>query len=43
MAPGDTLVLRYGVVIADGAGDPDRAAALAASAGAAVARLLGPR
>ena len=43
VAPGDTLVLRYGVVIADGAGDPDRAAALAATAGAAMAELLGPR
>ena len=43
VAPGDTLVLRYGVVIADGAGDPERAAALAATAGAAMAELLGPR
>ena len=41
MPPGDTLVLRYGVVIADGAGDPERAAALAATAGAATARAPG--
>ena len=43
VSSGDTLVLRYGVVIADGAGDPERAAALAATAGAAMAELLGPR
>ncbi|RZS68142.1 methane monooxygenase PmoA-like [Agromyces ramosus] len=43
VAPGDALVLRYGVVIADGAGDPDRAAGLAASAGAALPGLLGAR
>jgi len=40
---GGTLVLRYGVVIADGAGDPERAAALAALAGAALPELLGAR
>ena len=43
VAPGDTLVLRYGVAIADGAGDPDRASALAASAGAVLSELLGSR
>jgi hypothetical protein len=40
---GDTLVLRYGVVIADGASDPARAARLAESAGAALRGLLGER
>lgn len=41
VAAGDTLVLRYGVVIADGASDPDRAAALAEAGSAALPRLLG--
>lgn len=39
--PGDTLVLRYGVVVADGASDPDRAARLAAAASDALGRVLG--
>ena len=39
--PGATLVLRYGVVIADGAGDPDRAARLAAAGSARLGALLG--
>lgn len=40
--PGATLSLRYGVVIADGAADPDRAARLAETAGARLPALLGP-
>ncbi|MDQ0574472.1 DUF6807 domain-containing protein [Agromyces albus] len=38
--PGATLDLRYGVVIADGASDPDRAAALAAAGSARLPDLL---
>lgn len=41
VAAGETLVLRYGVVIADGASDPDRAAALAEAGSAALPALLG--
>lgn len=37
---GATLVLRYGVVIADGASDPDRAARLAAAGAARLGALL---
>ena len=40
IGPDDTLVLRYGVVIADGASDPGRAASLAATAGALLPELL---
>jgi len=40
--PDTTMVLRYGVVIADGASDPERAAHLAESGTAALADLLGP-
>ncbi|RXZ67293.1 PmoA family protein [Agromyces albus] len=40
--PGATLDLRYGVVIADGASDPDRAAALAAAGSARLPDLLSP-
>ncbi len=39
--PGATLVLRYGVVIADGVGDPDRAARLATAGSASLGALLG--
>lgn len=39
--PGATLVLRYGVVIADGASDPVRAAELAGAGSAALPALLG--
>lgn len=39
--PDATLDLRYGVVIADGASDPDRAAALAAAGSARLPTLLG--
>ena len=38
--PGETLVLRYGVVVADGASDPERAARLAAAASVALNNLL---
>ena len=38
---GDTLVLRYGVLIADGASDPERAADLAAAGAVALPALLG--
>lgn len=39
--PGATLVLRYGVVVADGASDPDRAARLAAAGADALGAVLG--
>jgi hypothetical protein len=39
--PGATMVLRYGVVVADGASDPERAARLADTGRAALAQLLG--
>ena len=39
--PGETLALRYGVVVADGASDPARAARLAAAASVALPDLLG--
>ena len=39
--PGATMVLRYGVVIADGASDPERAAGLAEAGASALGRLLG--
>jgi hypothetical protein len=39
--PGATLVLRYGVVVADGASDPERAARLADAGRRALAELLG--
>jgi len=39
--PGATLVLRYGVVVADGASDPERAARLADAAAAGLPELLG--
>lgn len=39
--PGATMALRYGVVIADGASDPDRAAKLAEAAAARLPELLG--
>ena len=39
--PGATLVLRYGVVIADGESDPERAARLADAAAAGLPELLG--
>jgi hypothetical protein len=39
--PGATMALRYGVVVADGAADPDRAARLAEQAVAALPDLLG--
>jgi hypothetical protein len=39
--PGATLVLRYGVVVADGASDPERAARLADAAAADLPELLG--
>jgi hypothetical protein len=39
--PGATM-MRYGVVIADGAGDPERAAGLAAQAAERLPGLLGP-
>ena len=35
------MVLRYGVVIADGASDPERAASLAEAGASALDRLLG--
>lgn len=38
--PGDTMVLRYGVVVADGASDPDRAARLAEAGAGALGLLL---
>jgi hypothetical protein len=41
--PGDTLVLRYGVVVADDASDPERAGRLAAAASVALPDLLGDR
>jgi hypothetical protein len=41
--PGATMELRYGVVIADGAADPARAARLADAAGARLDDLLGQR
>ena len=41
--PGRTLVLRYGLVIADGAGHPGRAAALSVAAVDALPDLLGVR
>lgn len=41
VAAGDTLVLRYGVVIADGASDPVRAGDLAAAGAAGLPDLLG--
>lgn len=40
VAAGATLVLRYGVVIADGASDPERAARLAAAGAARLSALL---
>ncbi|WP_430645245.1 PmoA family protein [Agromyces sp. GXS1127] len=40
--PGATMALRYGVVIADGASDPERAAELAARAAERLPALLGP-
>ena len=40
--PGATMRLRYGVVIADGAADPDRAARLAGAAAVKLPGLLGP-
>jgi len=40
--PDATMTLRYGVVIADGASDPDRAGALAALASERLPGLLGP-
>ncbi|MGR0321233.1 DUF6807 domain-containing protein [Agromyces sp. ZXT2-3] len=40
--PGATMALRYGVVIADGASDPERAAGLAARAAERLPALLGP-
>ena len=39
--PGDTLALRYGVIVADGASDPARAARLAAAASDALGHALG--
>jgi hypothetical protein len=39
--PGATLALRYGVVIADGESDPDRAGRLAAAAATRLPELLG--
>ncbi|WP_448809077.1 DUF6807 domain-containing protein [Agromyces bauzanensis] len=39
--PGEMMVLRYGAVIADGASDPQRAAALAGAAGARIGEMLG--
>ena len=39
--PGATMVLRYGVVVADGASDPERAGRLAEAGRAALAELLG--
>jgi hypothetical protein len=39
--PGATMVLRYGVVVADGASEPERAARLADTGRAALAQLLG--
>jgi hypothetical protein len=39
--PGGSLVLRYGVVIADGASDPERAARLAGLAAERLPGLLG--
>ena len=41
--PGETLTLRYGVVVADGASDPERAARLAAAASVALQDLLEAR
>lgn len=43
VAPDETMSLRYGVVIADGAADPERAAQLAAAAQARLDDLLGSR
>jgi hypothetical protein len=39
--PGATMVLRYGVVVADGASDPERAASLADAGRTSLAELLG--
>ena len=41
ITPGDTMVLRYGVVIADGASDPDRAARLAETGAGRLPGLVG--
>jgi len=43
IAPGEAMTLRYGVVVADGASDPDRAGALAWAAGERLDGLLGQR
>lgn len=41
VAHGATMTLRYGVVIADGASDPQRAGALAGAAGDRLGEMLG--